>query len=508
VAVRFLSRLLLLAALSALHVPIAWAQTQDPSIPLTAASTDCSTASSCVTLSAPANGVAIALTPVGGTFQAEFEITYSGGRLWSALDMFPPGSTTAAENATAAGQWRGAAGGLVRVRLSSCSSCSVLVTMTPLDTPPTSSSGGSGGGGTTQADDDASIAAGQNMDLMASLGMVFNGTAWVRNTFGAAGTASAQVWTVQGVASMTPVLVNPGTGTNFGVQAEDAIAGNAFNGVAILAVRQDSQSDLAADGDFIPVTVDADGNLRVTTAAGTGTSLADDGDFTAGTTPGTPAMGFYQSSVTACTDGDACTVGITPQRTMKVTLYSAAGSELTPSADQTFGTSTYTEATTTGPLTGAVRNDTLDALANTNNEIAPLAVDALGALWTRALDPCSGIAKTHIPINISTATTTELTSALAGANTNYYICSLNLVTAGANNVALTDDDTDNCASVTSGLAGGTTAASGWNFAANGGIAAGDGTSAVFKTNGANRVVCLVTSAAVQLSGSITVVAAP
>lgn len=143
----------------------------------------------------------------------------------------------------------------------------------------------------------------------------------------------------------------------------------------------------------------------------------------------------------------------------------------------------------------------------TDGRDAPCYVDTNGVLYSRTVDPCS-LAKTTIPINISSATTTELTSALAGASTHYYVCSLNLVTAGANNVALVDDDTDNCASVTSGLAGGTTAGSGWNFGANGGIAFGNGTGTVFKTNGANRVLCLVTSAAVQLSGSITVVAAP
>lgn len=134
-----------------------------------------------------------------------------------------------------------------------------------------------------------------------------------------------------------------------------------------------------------------------------------------------------------------------------------------------------------------------------------------GTTWDRCQstrDPCDGAAKTLIPVDIVTATTTELTSALAGASTHYYVCSVNLVTAGANNVALVDDDTDNCASVTSGVAGGTTSGEGWNFAANGGLTLGNGMGTVAKTNGANRVLCLVTSAAVQLSGSIGVVAAP
>ena len=146
---------------------------------------------------------------------------------------------------------------------------------------------------------------------------------------------------------------------------------------------------------------------------------------------------------------------------------------------------------------------------------AAVAAGAIGSLNAKirqltnlTLDPCSSVAKTHIVINIATATTTELTPSLAGAGTNYYVCSLNLVTAAANNVALVDDNTDGCGSVTAGMAGGLTAATGWNFAANGGMTIGNGSSSVFKTVTSNSVICLVTSAATQLSGSITVVAAP
>jgi hypothetical protein len=175
------------------------------------------------------------------------------------------------------------------------------------------------------------------------------------------------------------------------------------------------------------------------------------------------------------------------------------------------GTGTEDAAETAGGtlvMSGTVRRDTAASSAGTSGDNATLNTDANGLAWTRTMDPCSALAKTYIPVNISTATTTELTSSLAGASTHYYICSLNLITAAANNVALVDDDTDNCPSVTSGLAGGTTADSGWNFAANGGLTFGNGQGSVFRTNGTNRVLCLVTSAATRLSGSLSVVAAP
>lgn len=46
------------------------------------------------------------------------------------------------------------------------------------------------------------------------------------------------------------------------------------------------------------------------------------------------------------------------------------------------GTATYSEATTKGTVVGAVRNDDLATLANTDNEIAPLQVNSAGALFT------------------------------------------------------------------------------------------------------------------------------
>lgn len=46
------------------------------------------------------------------------------------------------------------------------------------------------------------------------------------------------------------------------------------------------------------------------------------------------------------------------------------------------GTATYTETTTSGQVVGVVRNDTLAALAGTDNEIAPIQVNASGAVYT------------------------------------------------------------------------------------------------------------------------------
>ena len=155
-----------------------------------------------------------------------------------------------------------------------------------------------------------------------------------------------------------------------------------------------------------------------------------------------------------------------------------------------------------------VRRDVAAASTATSGDNTMPSFDSLGQMWTRQLDPCSGIAKLYLPVDIVTATTTEITPSLAGASTHYYICAINLVTAGANNVALVDDNTDGCGSPTAGVMGGVTAAEGWNFAANGGLTLGNGAGSVGRTVTSNAVLCLVTSAAVQLSGQIVVAAAP
>jgi hypothetical protein len=54
------------------------------------------------------------------------------------------------------------------------------------------------------------------------------------------------------------------------------------------------------------------------------------------------------------------------------------------SATYTLGSNTYTEAATKGVPVAAVRNDTLATLANTDNEFAPLQVNASGALYVDA----------------------------------------------------------------------------------------------------------------------------
>lgn len=241
--------------------------------------------------------------------------------------------------------------------------------------------------------------------------------------------------------------------------------------------------------------------------SGSGVSALEDA-ASANADPGTPAYTVRSDTLgsTTTTNGDYQPAKSTAVGAQWVTLASSAGTELTPSVDVTEDAAET--AGGTGPMVLSVRRDVAASSASTTGDNATFNTDGTGLLWTRTVDPCTSGAKTFFPINISTATTTEITPSLAGASTNYYVCSLVLVTNAANNVAIADDDTDNCVSVTSGMAGGTTAATGFVLAANGGLTLGNGAGAVMKTGGANRVICIVTSAATQLSGTMSVVAAP
>ena len=158
-------------------------------------------------------------------------------------------------------------------------------------------------------------------------------------------------------------------------------------------------------------------------------------------------------------------------------------------------------------MAGSVRRDVAASSAGTTGDNATLNTSALGLLWTRNLDPCSGIAKVFVPISIGSATTTELING-AGASTRVYICSLVLHTDAANDVAVVEDDTDACATPTGGLFGGATAATGFQFPAGGGVVIGNGQGTMAKTSVDNYYVCIITSAATQLTGTLGYALAP
>jgi hypothetical protein len=122
---------------------------------------------------------------------------------------------------------------------------------------------------------------------------------------------------------------------------------------------------------------------------------------------------------------------------------------------------------------------------------------------TLVVDPCKGQTKLYVSIN-----QTANAQLVAGtASKKIYICSIHVVVAAATNVALVEGTGSVCGTGTSGVNGfgGATAATGWNFAANGGIVLGNGDAALGAegTNADN--LCLYNSGSGQVSGGVSYV---
>ena len=85
-------------------------------------------------------------------------------------------------------------------------------------------------------------------------------------------------------------------------------------------------------------------------------------------------------------------------------------------AQVVLGTGTYTEGTSEGVVMGVVRKDTLTALANTDNEVAPLQVNATGALYAVATAGEAHVGEIGGNTVVKTITMTCATGALASGD--------------------------------------------------------------------------------------------
>jgi hypothetical protein len=120
-------------------------------------------------------------------------------------------------------------------------------------------------------------------------------------------------------------------------------------------------------------------------------------------------------------------------------------------------------------------------------------------------DPCSQATKLGAPVSL-TASGRVITGTSAKKT---YICSIDLITASTQNIALVEGTGSTCATNIFGLAGGTTAGAGWNLVANGGLTKGSGAGTVYSpsadSNATAADTCLLLSGSGQTSGQITYV---
>jgi hypothetical protein len=121
----------------------------------------------------------------------------------------------------------------------------------------------------------------------------------------------------------------------------------------------------------------------------------------------------------------------------------------------------------------------------------------------QGLDPCKGLTKLYASIS-----QTGNTQLVAGtASKKIYVCSIHVVAAAATNVAVVEGTGSVCATGAAGVSGfgGATAATGWNFAANGGIALGNGDSSLGAEVTSGDNLCIFNSGSGQVSGGISYV---
>ena len=278
--------------------------------------------------------------------------------------------------------------------------------------------------------------------------------------------------------------------------------GSLIMGTAVSAAPTDTA------GDSYPVTLDLAGNLRINCITGCaggagGTSATDEATFTQGTTTYTPVGGIYTTSPTALTTGQAGVVRLTASRFMMSDLETVAGAALALGQTTMSASLPVTIASNPGsvpisaaalplPTGGATAANQTVAQGATGSAV-PADAHYAGAVSSGNL---TGIiqADKSVAINVSTATTTSLVG-LSGT-TKIYVTSFDVVAGGTGNITFEYGTGANCGTGTTPLTGA------YNLTAQSGLSKGSGLGPVLVIPAGNAL-CVLTSAAVQMSGSVS-----
>jgi len=340
---------------------------------------------------------------------------------------------------------------------------------------------------------------------------------------GTAGTPAGGVVSIQGVSSGTAVVVGDGSGAlnvicdsgcSGGTQYTQDAALTVGSTIGTMSMGRASAAvptDVSADNDAVLPWYLRSGAMAVQLTNAGVLTLSGSGTATGALRVELPTNGTGTIATVSTVTTLTGTTSLTP---------GTATANLGKAEDQAIGSGDVgvvglfqAQAT---PTATAADNDYIVAKTNANGVLwsQPLSTSATGAAPPAMASYIGGLQSgatggflAGIPVcdsfarlNISTGTTTLAVTGVSGRHVR--ICSIDIVTAAANNVALISGTGATCGTGTAGMNGGTTAASGWNFAANGGIAKGSGIGAVNQTVATGDSVCVVTSAATQLSGTI------
>lgn len=139
------------------------------------------------------------------------------------------------------------------------------------------------------------------------------------------------------------------------------------------------------DGQLYGLQLDTSGNLKVTGSLSVG-GTTDNSSFTAGTSTGTPTMGFYHSTIDAVTDGRAAAVAITANRAQHSNLRNASGTEV---------------GTASTPLQVSIANTGANATA-VKVDGSAVTQPVSGTFW-QATQPVSGTVTANAGTNLNTS---------------------------------------------------------------------------------------------------------
>jgi hypothetical protein len=265
--------------------------------------------------------------------------------------------------------------------------------------------------------------------------------------------------------------------------------------------------------------------FRVNCVVGCAAGFTDNSGFTAGTTIENNIGGVFNDGLASLSSGNAAAARITASRALHVNLRNASGTEIGTSSNPV---RIDPVGTTTQPVSGTVTanqggsnwsvnlaqvggNAVVTGGVNGSEGVGGLAADGSATAGNPLLVAGKGSGNARVPIVCDNWTPISFSSTSAqkiitkASAKNIYICSINLVVAAATNVALLagTQTTNQCDTSTAGLSGGTTTATGWNLAANGGLAYGNGMGVIMATASTGLDVCLLASAANQVSGAVS-----
>ena len=279
---------------------------------------------------------------------------------------------------------------------------------------------------------------------------------------GTAGTPSTQVWTVQGNASGTPVPVTVSSATGL---AQASTTAGQTGSLVMCAVTTSPVTFTNLQTD--PFTCTLGGAVRHDVTSWAGTALGAPSNF--GTSPGAVVVPGV----------NAFAFGTTSNASSGV----ATGATNIPDVSYNYG---YNGTTW----------DQLQVDASKNLKVT------IQSNATVTTDPCAS--GTHQFIPISQTTSTQLAAA-GSAGTVNYICGYKWVGADAENISLVEGTGSVCATDTTAIDGGTTAAAGPNYAANSGAAGGTGRATLTAGTKTAHAVCLFQSGSGRVAGFLNLV---